>query len=133
MGTPYYTYWKEATTAFRKHQSSECHREAVKAVVLPRQTRDIAEAFGEETRKQREVNRKVFVRILENLRFLARQGLALRGSGGDQESNFIQLLLLRATDVPLIAEWMKKESCKYTSHDIQNECLKIMALRILRC
>ena len=127
-----HTYWKEATTAFRKHQSSECHREAVKAVVLPRQTRDIAEAFSEETRKQREVNRKVFVRILENLRFLARQGLALRGSGGDQESNFTQLLLLRATDVPLIAEWMKKESCKYTSHDIQNECLKIMALRILR-
>ena len=49
-------------------QSSECHREAVKAVVLPRQTRDIAEAFSEETRKQREVNRKVFLRILENHR-----------------------------------------------------------------
>ena len=26
-----YTHWKEVTTAFKKHQTSDCHREAVEA------------------------------------------------------------------------------------------------------
>ena len=29
-------------------------------------------------------------------------------------------------------EWLQKKSGKYTSHDIQNEMLKLMALSILR-
>ena len=29
-------------------------------------------------------------------------------------------------------EWLQKKTGKYTSHDIQNEMLKIMALSILR-
>ena len=39
-----YTYWKAATTAFKKHQTSDCHREAVEALLVLRQcTKDIAE------------------------------------------------------------------------------------------
>ena len=39
-----YTYWKEASTAFKKHWTSDCHREAVKVLlVLPQCTNDIAE------------------------------------------------------------------------------------------
>ena len=35
-----YTYWKEATTAFKRHQASACHREANEALVmLPQQIR----------------------------------------------------------------------------------------------
>ena len=29
-----FTYWKEATTAFKKHQGSDCHREATEELVL---------------------------------------------------------------------------------------------------
>ena len=31
-----------------------------------------------------------------------------------------------------LVRWMKKKSSKYTSHDIQNEILQVMALRVLR-
>ena len=28
-----YTYWKEGTTAFKRHQASACHREANEALI----------------------------------------------------------------------------------------------------
>ena len=48
------------------------------------------------------------------------------------KANFIQLLNLRACDDPKLVDWLKKKSDKYTSPDIQNEILQIMALEILR-
>ncbi len=34
--------------------------------------------------------------------------------------------------MPEIVPWLKKKADKYVSHDIQNEYLQIMALRIIR-
>lgn len=75
------------------------------------------------------------MKLLSSIMFLARQGLALRGDGaGEPDSNFIQLLQLRAQDEDdsKLAGWMKRKSSKYTSHDIQNEILQIMTLSVLR-
>ena len=81
-----YTYWKEATTAFKKHQASQCHREANEAInLLPQQVGDIGELLSHKHSDQKAENRDMFYRILQNLRFLARQGLALRGSQGSDE------------------------------------------------
>ena len=74
----------------------------------------------------------MFLRILENIRFLARQGLAIRGHGDDSDSNFMQLLRLRASDCPDLLSWMEKKTNNYMSPVIQNECLKIMCLQLLR-
>lgn len=75
----------------------------------------------------------MFLRNLQNLRFLARQGLALRGSHGKEvQSNLIQLFRLCGEDCPLIESWMSKKTNNYLSYHIQNECLQIMALQILR-
>ena len=41
-------------------------------------------------------------------------------------------LRLRRDDDPLIVEWLQKKKSKFTSVDIQNEMLEIMALRVLR-
>ena len=39
-----FTYWKEGHKAFKKHQGSDCHREAVDdLIVLPRCTKDVCE------------------------------------------------------------------------------------------
>ena len=129
-----FTYWKEGTTALAKHQASACHREASEALLLlPRQIQgDIGDLLSQEHREEKAINRKMFMMILQNIRFLSRQGLALRGGDADVDSNFIQLLHLRGLDCPEIEPWMKKKTNKYTSHDIQNECLQIMALQILR-
>ena len=128
-----FTYWKERTTAFKKHQASDCHREATEALVeLPKQIRgSIEEIMSSEVKQEKALNRRVFLIILENILFLSRQGLALRGHE-DSESNFHQLLLLRGNDIKPITEWLKKRSNKYTSHEIQNECLQILSLHILR-
>ena len=74
----------------------------------------------------------MFLRILENVLFLARQRLALRGHGDDIDSNFIQLLRLRASDCVGILQWLDKKTNNYVSPVIQNECLKIMCLQLLR-
>ena len=74
----------------------------------------------------------MLIKILQNIRYLARQGLPLRGSNKDADSNFTQLLLLRSSDSPVITEWMRKKTNKYISPTTQNECIRIMALRIVR-
>ena len=77
-------------------------------------------------------SRHCFLKVLSNIRFLAHQGLPFRGDGGEVDSNFIQLFHLRGEDNPMVLEWLKKKTCKYTSAEIQNEILKIMALEVLR-
>ena len=68
---------------------------------------------------------------MQNIRFLARQGLALRGSI-DEESNFIQLLKLEGEVNSQIEKGMKKKSGKYTHpYTKMNECLQLMCLTIL--
>ena len=75
-----FTYWKEAVTAFKRHMNSACHREAIEAVVLlPRQVQDVGELLDASTQNEKALNRVMFKRILQNLCFLARQGLAFRG------------------------------------------------------
>ncbi len=125
-------YWKEATSAFGKHPASQCHKEATEALVaLPKQIQgSIGELLSTEHKKQQAVNRKMFLVLLQNICFLARQGLAFR-SHDDVSSNFHQLLLLRSEDNPELTDWILKKKCKYTSHEIQNECLQILAMHML--
>ena len=61
------------------------------------------------------------------MRFLARQGLPLRGHDDETESNFFQLVKLRGEDDPRIESWLEKKTDKYTSSDIQNEILKAVS------
>ena len=48
------------------------------------------------------------------------------------DSNFIQLLQLRACDDPGVKDWLRKKTNKYTSPEIQNEMLEVMALEVLQ-
>ena len=64
---------------------------------------------------------------------MARQGLALRGHGKlEVNSDFSQLLALLSRDDQQLSTWLMKKTDKYTGHEMQNEILQIMALRILR-
>ena len=49
-------------------------------------------------------------KLLQIIRFLARQGLALRGHIDGADSNFTQLLRLRAFDCPALLTWMEKKN-----------------------
>ena len=128
-----FTSWKDGPRAFKKHQISDCHREAIETfVILPQCTQDVGELLSTEHEAEKVHNRKMLLLILQNIRFLSRQGLPLRGDGDESASNFIQLLCLRDVDHEVIDLWLKKKSNKYTSPEIQNECLRIMSLHILQ-
>ena len=128
-----FTFWKEGPKAFKKHQVSECHREAVDTlIVLPRSTTDIAEQMSAQHKAEKAFNRQMLLVVLQSVRFLVRQGLPLRGDGDESGNNFIQLLRLRGVDDGGIDSWLNKKTNKYTSPVIQNQFLEIMALHILR-
>ena len=125
--------WKLATSVFRQHELSNCHKEAVeKIITLPVTTSDVGEMLSKAHAQEKSENRQVLLAILSNLRFLARQACAIRGDGGESNSNFMQLFKLRGEDNPKVYEWMLKRTDKYTSHDMQNDMLKVMAHKVLR-
>lgn len=53
----------------------------------------------------------------------------MRGDQNDQESNFMQLMKLCEVDDANIMKHLECHSDKYTCHQVQNEIIKIMALR----
>ena len=101
-------------------------------VDLPSSVKDIAETLQSELTKQKMENRQMLLKILANIRFLARQSIAIRGDGDKENSDFIQLFKLRGEDDPKFAKWLEKKTDKYVSADIQNELLKVMGLQFLR-
>ena len=77
-------------------------------------------------------NRHCMIKIIQSLKYLARQSIAIQ-SDKEEESNFIQLLKLRSLDDVSLKTWLEKTTGdKYTSHDIQNEVLTIMSHHVLR-
>ena len=125
--------WKDASVKFKEHESSNCHKDSMIVTVdLPSSVKDIAETLQRELTKQKSENRQMLLKILSNIRFLARQSIAIRGDGDEENSNFIQLFKLRGEDDPKFSKWLEKKTDKYVSADIQNEFLKVMGLQVLR-
>ena len=133
-----YYNWKDACGekrgGFAPHEHSNIHKYYVELLAKPPQ--NVAEMLSSEVCRQMAVNRNYLRKVLENVIFLARQGLPFRrnwesdesGGGAEVDSNFYQLLLLRAKDYPGILEIMQRKTRKYTDHHIQNELMHIMAV-----
>ena len=100
-------------------------------ITLPKTTGNVGELLSKAHKEERQVARDMLLLILSSVKYLARQGLALRG-GDEAESNLIQLLRLRAEDNPQLNKWLDRCAKKYTSHENQNEMLEIMAHHTLR-
>jgi len=58
---------KNATVAFNKYLKSDCHKEAVEICELPKKTGDVSEKLSTEHKKEKELNREMFRRILQNV------------------------------------------------------------------
>ena len=115
---------------FNQHEKSAVHRSSVNRFAeVPSSTDDIV---GTVTKNLLEIQQKNFsglMKILSSIRYLARERLPLC-SHNDSESNFRQLLLLRAEDDPNFQEWLHKKTNRFTSSAIQNEILEDMAILI---
>ncbi len=101
-------------------------------VTLPSTTRDIGEQLSQQHAAQKLKNRQALCQILSSIRFLSRQGLAMRGDGNESDGNLQQLLRMKAEEDPNLAQWLKRKEDVYTSPDIQNEVIKVMGLQVLR-
>ena len=136
-----FSNWKKALESFDKHQCSLHHRDCLDQLQVSSKTKSVVELLQKGYAEEQVLNRKMLKIIISSIRYLSRQGLALRGRykvtdneklHGKSDSNFLQLLKTRAEDIPSLLEWMKRPQAKYTSLDIQNEILSITALSILR-
>ena len=137
-----YNNWKSATEknkGFRKHEASASHKEAVaRYISTPAEViGDVGELLCNQHAEEKMKSRKVLLAILGNIRYLARQALPLRGNwnletGSEENSNFYQLLKLRAEENSEILDWLRRKDDKYTSPVIQNEILEAIALCMLR-
>ena len=75
-------------------------------------------------KKDQETRRNMLLKQLEYLRYLLRQGLAIRGHNDNEEGNLDQLLKGRANNIPQLANWLHTK--KYRSQ------MELMATQLLR-
>ena len=127
-----FTNWKDAIRSFTKHEYSESHKEAVLRLNISKECLDVGKTLTSKSENEMACNRKALLKLMSNLRFLARQGLPLRGAGDDSNSNFSQINLLRGEDDPEFITWLNKKRFKYDCPEIQNEILNIMGQTIVR-
>ena len=132
-----YKSWSQAATkgrGFDKHVNSDSHKEAhYRYHVAQDESGDIGDQLFSALQAEKSENRHALLKILSNVRFLARQALPLRGSGDGTNSNFTQLYLLREEDNPILKKWRTEiQKDRYVHNTIQDEMMKLMALKILR-
>ena len=99
---------KKALEKFQIHEGSDCHNEAKQMRILAATTESIDEESNSKLADQKRNNRQIFLKILENLRFLSRQGLPMLGDSNN--GNFIQLLLSEARYDSRIYKWLQKKT-----------------------
>ena len=60
-----FSNWKDGTMAFRSHENSAYHKEAVEVMVtLPATTRDISEQLSQQHAAQKEKNSEALIQIM---------------------------------------------------------------------
>ena len=123
-----FSRWKNALECFAKHEASSTHREAM--MKLQNVASVNIGAILDSKRKEQQLRRQEMLqKHLSSVRYLARQGLALRGHE-ESEGNMLQLLQMWSEHDSGIKEWLRDG--KYLSHDIVNEQIKLMSDHVLR-
>ncbi|CAF1006226.1 unnamed protein product [Didymodactylos carnosus] len=123
-----YADWKNALARFAKHESGKIHGDCV-YLVKQQLKPTVAARLNLTHQVQQGQRRRMLLTEVECIRYLLRQGLALRGHIED-EGNLIQLLKLRQDDIDGLSVWIKDGN--YLSHDIINEICQIIPLSIIR-
>ena len=95
-------------------------------------TKNIGELMSQQHAIQKRKNTDALLCIIRSIKFLCRQGLALRGSGDGLDGNLHWLLVMKAEQDPNLEEWLQRKENVYTSPDIQNELIKTLGITILR-
>ena len=114
------------------------HREAVARYIVASSDAvgDIINMTYSAYAAKRYQNQKMFLKVISSIRYLARQGRPLRGNwdhdtGAELNSNFYQLMILRAENEPEVQNWLRKKK-KFMSPQVQNEIIELLASEVRR-
>ena len=82
-----FSNWKDAEVAFRNHEQTKCHKEAVQTVVvLPRGYENCTELISSQHAADKVINRQMMQKLLSNIHYMAHKGLPLQGDGEEDDS-----------------------------------------------
>ena len=119
---------KKALEKFLTHDTSASHTEAIMIwSTVSRPT--VAQQLSNESAKILADRRLGLLNQLSAMKFLLRQGIALRGHS-ENEGNLPQLLSAWTVNSAILKHWVKEG--KYMSHDIVNELVTLMGHNVLR-
>ena len=127
--------WKKAGERFLEHETSDCHKDHKKLLDMADDEVDVGEQISDSLVNEKAKNRQMFLTILQNIQFLARQGLAFHEN--EDQGNFDQMMKVISKIDPRITSWIEKKKIKqkrnkYLHSDSQNEILKVMAFTLPR-
>ena len=91
---------------FQAHEKSKCYSDALNMEVICDTNRNVSEMVSADAISEKLQNHQMLLQILENARFLSRQGLPLRGN--NKEGNFDQMFMHPSRYDPRLAEWLQK-------------------------
>ena len=120
--------WKKALEKFRAHEISHSHKEA-KLKWMARGMPTIASQLSSQIQKAQKTRRDGLIMQLKCIKYLTRQGLAIRGNH-EEEGNLRQLLLTWSENHECIKNWIKEN--RFTSHQAVNEQISILGQTVLR-
>ena len=95
---------------------------------LLQKTKPVDQQLSSQRLASQQQGRECLSVIFTSLQYLVRQGLAVRGHG---DGNFMQLLKLRAADIPELQQWLERK-VDMTSHHVQNEILEMFCHSVVR-
>lgn len=129
--------WKETLENFRKHENSEMH---LKSLQFWREYQFHDETIDDSlsvSSKQIEENKKYLRLAIENILFLGKQCLSLKGNEESLSSinkgNFLELLEIRAKDKGEgIFQLMTSQIDFYNSTQVQNNIIEIIKTEMLQ-
>ena len=118
--------WKDGLSKLSGHNKSDYHKQAVMSIAHQSKSIPVNQLVSKAQQKVHEDRRSCFIEMVNSIRFLVRQGIALRNKK-NENSNLIQLLKLSSN--PNMKKYLKENN--YLSHDITSEIIKEMYRTVL--
>ena len=78
-----FSNWKKALQRFGQHEESKIHQEAMAKLAAKFSAVDVRSQLSKQHEAEMKNHRAIFMKLLECVRYLARQGLPLRGHHED--------------------------------------------------
>ena len=123
-----FSWWKNALERFAKHEASSVHREAVMKLQTVASVH-IGAVLDDKRKEQQLQRQQMLQKHLSSVRYLAHQGLALRGHE-ESKGNMLELLQMWSVHDFDVKEWLSDG--KYLSYDIVNEQIKLISVHVLQ-